>query len=1013
MSGIRFEVDTRRSLWGWKVLALGLYAGLVGLSVLWLGDWGGPHGRTVFVDLALAQRYTAALCVAASLTLWLVRERLFLALVRFQAHWAGSNAQRWRALTLGAMILVVALFGLAWLHTHKWLREGASSELMRPLLCLGLAWCLYRWQHARLGLGQQLMLAVMFVLVLLAGLLVTKDKGPMLVLAWASLLLLAGLCRQTVAGRWGSVLSLGLTSAGSAGLLLLLPHLAPDGRVAAWVNPFAARQEYLAEITWFLQAAGFWGFGRGHTPWCGYMGEVVGNCLGLSKQAQSDYVLVALAGWSGTPLAVAVVAATSLWLLSLLRLAAAAARPRHGVDVAGLAASAGALYALLLLAQLWVTCLGSVGLIPLTGVNFPLLAWARVALLNSTLVLALVWPAARRHDVHTATAVPEMGGLWLATAWVAARMALLGVMVVAAGLWWRLHYPAPEVTAAHRLDAPPTAAAALRTNPWLPVPGCVRLADGQPAAALPLPQGWQAALCQQAFQQVPQPAPATVPLPEDAPLRQAVLGLARSQPLRPFAPDPGALPIPRRQDVVLTLDAAAQQQAQQLADCLTARNPAACPSALSPELAARYAQRAEGAAARMVALVTLRLRDGALLAAAQARSVCSQAQMANTQPRPAHCLPEAAKPLRREGRLAFQPLRADDMVASTLKPLLAAALLQGPQGSRWLTGSGREALLRALAHSDTPWFIDRLLCFADSPESPEHCTRPAVLARLIQTLALDQPLDLLAGRSGGANMPLRLTGVPMPLGTWPPAAGHKAELALQAALRCQATQPRDQRWRGCDTDALQAVLAPLWGQGGARSHPMGVAGVYLRLVAAAQGQAQAPQPHLLAVSEAALPQQPVVFDPTHARLILEGLRLAPLQGTASSACHNVYGPAGCSGLGWAMKTGTSLFPHYPLTVQARAALCAQVHQALAAANGDAGPETRRQEVNCALYPMKWAVLAEDPATPDARLTVILTERNWDARTGRLDAGDDQAANVAAEATLLLHAGRAVRLVTAR
>ena len=142
------------------------------------------------------------------------------------------------------------------------------------------------------------MVAAVVVLVLLTGLILTKDRGPMLVLVWAGLLLLAGLLRQAVMGGWGAVLSLGLALGGSVGLLLLLPHLTPTDRLTAWMSPFAAQREYLAEITWFLQAAGLWGFGPGQTPWCGYMGELVGNCLGLSKQTQSDYVLAALAGWA-------------------------------------------------------------------------------------------------------------------------------------------------------------------------------------------------------------------------------------------------------------------------------------------------------------------------------------------------------------------------------------------------------------------------------------------------------------------------------------------------------------------------------------------------------------------------------------------------------------------------------------------------------------------------------------------------------------------------------------------
>lgn len=1009
MFSMRFATDARQGLWLWRSLALGLYAVLLALSVLWLADWGGPHGRQGLAYLVHKQQQAIAVSVAAGLLVWLLRDRFFLILVRWQARWAARPA-RLRRVWAGVLTVLAVAVGLAvlwWANKGGLLKDAASSELLRVLACLFLAWCLYRWQHARLAVAQQMGLAAAGVAVLLVGLVVTDDKGPMLVFTWAAVLLLAGLLRQALPGWRGAVFSGLVAVLGSAGLLVLLPHLAPLDRYTAWASPFAARREYLAEITWFLQAAGFWGFGAGQTPWCGYLGEVVGSCRGFSEQAQSDYVLSALAGWGGTPLAVAVVAAVSLWLVSLVRLAAAAARPRHGVDVAGLAASAGAIYAVLLFAQLWVTSFGNVGLIPLTGINFPLLAWARVALVNSTLALALVWPAVQSTVPHPSAQQPAapLAVFWLGVAWVMLRLSLLGVALVAAGLVWRLHLDAPPAMQPQRLDAKTGAPPAFRDNPWLPVPGCVRWANGQPVGGLPKPHAqWQAGVCGEAA--------TPVALPPDAPLAQAVVRMAQTRPLRAEPPPASGLHLPRRQDVTLTLDASAQQHAQAVVNCLTGQ-PAACANvALPADLAARYAQREEGAAARMVAVVTLRLRDGALLAAAEARSECSQAQMANTQPRPAHCPPEAAKPLRREGRLAFQPLRADDMVASTIKPLLAATLLQGPQGSRWLTGGPRQELLNALAVSDTAWFIDRLLCFADSAEPPERCTRPAVLAQLVQRMALAQPLDLLAGAAAPAtatgttaSTPPSLTvpGLPMPLGPWPLPAGRSAEQALQAARACHAL-PQKQRWRGCDTEALQAVVAPLWGQGGARSHPLAVADLYLRLVAAAQGQTQAPLPHLLPNAGALAP---VGLNRAQAQTLLEGLRLTPLLGTARSACRGVLGAAGCTGLGWAMKTGTSLFPQDELSVQARAQVCTQAHQAL---RDTAAPsaDLRRLAVNCALYPMKWAVLVEHPDTADARLTVVLTERNWARHTGQLDAGDDRAPNVAAEAALLLHAGRAVR-----
>ncbi len=393
-------------------------------------------------------------------------------------------------------------------------------------------------------------------------------------------------------------------------------------------------------------------------------------------------------------------------------------------------------------------------------------------------------------------------------------------------------------------------------------------------------------------------------------------------------------------------------------------------------------------------------------------------------PRPADCPPEAARALARPGRLEHQALRANDMVASTIKPLLADALLSAPGGGRWHHGAAREQMLRALGSSDTPFFIDHLLCFEPGAD-PANCDRIAVLARRAAELKLAEPMDLLASAPAPAvsgakpqarPLTLLLPGLPFDLPIWPP-TGANAEVELAAARRCQ-DQPAKQRWRGCEGEQTAALVAPLWGQGDARGSPLGVAHLYQR---------QVTQPHLLAGQGR---QIEAGFAKANAELILEGLRRAPLPGgTARSACVSVRGPAGCADLGLAMKTGTSLFPHHMLTAAERAERCLrtfaledQARRGAAALSSDGRPsETvkltgaqRKEVLNCALYPMKWAVLIEPTRDDgDALLTVVLVERNRTRADGRLDAGDDSGANVAAEAALLLHAHRLAPVPSAK
>ena len=991
------------------VASLALYATLCALSVAWLTDWG-RHGPAFASQYGSQQQLTVAVAGMLGLLLWLTRDRMALWVVRGMARWSGMpRPQRW-LMGLGmATTLVCAVGLLHWAHklgSLPWapdaarpglrrlssllmgtgllpVRPSVTVELLRLPACLLVAWALYRWQHASLSLRSNLVLATAVLAVMVLGLWASQDKGPMLVAAIAVVFLGAASLTRLLPRALQSpgarlVVALASAAAGLAALLMALPHLTPADRLQAWRDPYTGKLEYLAQITWFLQAAAQGDFGLGKTPWCGHLGALLGRCLGMPTETQSDYTPAAIAGLWGPVAAWAITAATALWLLTLIRLAAATPASRHGIDAAGLAASTCGLYALMLLAQLFVTVLGNLGLLPLTGVPMPLLSWGRASLVSATLAMALVMP--RPGGACRAGAIPA---LWTSVLHVTTTACIFAMAWVAVGLWQRLH------------DSPPPMLASGRSNPWAPLAGCVRTADGAPLQGLPLPNGVPMALCG--------PTPRGQPVataPADAALRQALVQAAAHGPVSRQREQAG-LRIPQRGDIATTLDAPLQARADQLAACLTGETPATCTALVPAALAARYAQRQEGAAVRALSLVTLRQRDGAIVATAHARSACSAAQMANTA-RPAGCAAEAQRALARPGRLAQQALRGDDMVASTIKPLLADAVLNMPGGERWQYGTARERMLAALATSDTAFFIDELLCFGGTGD-PDHCPGPATLSRRLGELRLADGIDLT-----GANAPrVRLAGLPMALPAWPP-TGAGADRELAAARRCHAL-PKEQRWRSCSGEQLAARVAPLWGQGNARSHPLAVAQIYQRIAAAARGESTFQPPHLLL---APATPQPTGFKTPHAALILEGLTRVPLVGTGSKACLSVHGAAGCGGLGLAMKTGTSLFPQHAWTAAERAARCRAVFDQQDRRPDPARPlpaSLAKDALQCALYPMKWAVLLE-PARPgaDALMTVVLVERNFDRDTGRLDAGDDRGPNVAMEAALLLHAGRSRR-----
>ena len=354
--------------WPTALFALVAYAGLCLVSVAWLTDWG-QHGPAFARGYGRVQALTVGVALAGGLLVWLLRDRAMHAVLRLLARWAGHSRRR-RAVSGAALVVavVLAVGALHWAHKLDQvpglpaaarpaaaalsrlaiekttfgkstfdktallpIRPSVTVELLRLPACLLLAWCLYRWQHAGLSLRQHLLLGAAVVATLGLGLWATQDKGPMLVIALAVVVLMAGVARsllpQHLRQGWagaGVALAVAVAAAGLATLLLVLPALAPVDRLSAWRTPYASRLDYLAQITWFLQAAGLSGYGLDHTPWCCHTGALVGRCLGMPKETQSDYTLAALAalaGLWGPAGATAVAAISALWLLALLRLA--------------------------------------------------------------------------------------------------------------------------------------------------------------------------------------------------------------------------------------------------------------------------------------------------------------------------------------------------------------------------------------------------------------------------------------------------------------------------------------------------------------------------------------------------------------------------------------------------------------------------------------------------------------------------------------------------------------------
>lgn len=976
--------------------------------------------------------WTSALIAIATVTLM---HLALPAIIRAVSRWTLNTtpSQRWGlAVSLGlVLVLVVAFLYLGWrtamdsqgrvptksglgpwltelnggqrirIELPAWLQTvfrstgpALTSELLRWPACFLLALAIYRWQHAKLALRTQIMAAVAVFSSLGLGLLASDDKGPLLVATLAALMLSAAAIRAQLATRVRTWLAHAVAQttlmATCVGVLALVPALTNPSRLKAWSDPFRAADAYLAEITWFLQEAGPHGFGAGQTPWCGYAGMLVDKCFGMPIQTGSDYTTAAIASWAGAPTAWALLAAVGMWCIALIRLASLASHNQHTIDARGLLATVGGLYALLMLAQTGVTALGNVGVVPLSGVNTPLLSWAKVNLFSCTLAMALVWPLPRFKQPgqgHHLPQPPALSQWWQHQATLLAPMLALLLAGVGWGLWQRYTTAAPDLHATGR------------PNPWAPVTACALWAGGTPSTApvqvanLPLP--WRQAACTGASQA----------LPHDPELTQALLTQLQKQPLADQPLWVKGISVPVRQPLVLSLNAPLQNRADQLGQCLTGQAPLdsdVCKELIPTKLQSTYSQRYEAAAVRSLSTLSLDLETGQVLAMSDQRSACSHAEMSG-QPLPKHCPSQASYPRQRNSRLTHQTLHADDMTASTIKPLLAQAMLNMPGGQRWLKGRDKERMVDALARSSTWFFIDHLLCLApDSQQSPMQCSGIDALRNLHASTAIGQtqkPLPTLAA-----------AGLPMPLPKWSQTETHAGRQALAFARDCHS-RPEERRWRNCPGgELLQELIAPLWGQGPVRSNPLAVASLYLRLHAASQHKATAPAPRLSlppanSTSAEAVATVPTGFTPEGAQLILQGMQQSPLRGTGAAACSTVFGErTGCAGMDLAIKTGTSLFPHAGLTAQQRGELCHTAWAEPVKKDANGQPVYTKDQIACSFWPFKWAVLL-DPI--QNRLSVVLAERNPHATTGRIDSTDDKGPNVAVEAALLLHANSAL------
>ena len=326
------------------------------------------------------------------------------AVLPFDVHLpAASEPVHWKRLARKLLPLAVPVVLVVWalviVVVFGKQRPALTSELLRLPFYVAGGWVVYRWagQNNSWRMFAGLGLAVFAVA---AGLVGTGDFGQVLLVGLGLAVTAGAAVAYLLGGHRLAVLVGALVAASlvAAGLHLVSEyghwvstHI--GHRAYAVANRFEGKLDYLSELRWFAASTPTGGHGLTQTPWCGTLAhlEEQVRCAGVPREMHSDYVFAGLAGLWGPWAALATTLALALWLLSLVRLPQTHASGntnalRHAIFASSVVVT---------LVQLLFTAMGSLGLVVLTGITFPFVAFGGASLLACAAVVGVGLPASQ------------------------------------------------------------------------------------------------------------------------------------------------------------------------------------------------------------------------------------------------------------------------------------------------------------------------------------------------------------------------------------------------------------------------------------------------------------------------------------------------------------------------------------------------------------------------------------------------------------------------------------------
>jgi len=322
------------------------------------------------------------------------------------ARSASRPRLRWSVLGAGLLLAVfLGLLGRApdrvFLGIKGLGQPHLSGEVLRGLAMLAIAWVCYRSGEWSARIGWRFLIITLMLVVL--GLWISKDAGPLLIIGMLGLLWLAIWPVRALIARQrrglAALLALALLIGGVAlwrtALIDLVPgfSLLAQSREADRKQPEHSRRDDMMRVQWLISAAPATGFGPGKTPWCGASAQIgekacrKGSALreGAPLQTPEDYAPALWAAYYGLPVTLLAIGLVLVWLLSLILAASPARWPRPGHftlrDMAAYALFwAIAIAALGMLSQTLIALGGTLRWSQLSGLPLPLMAYGKASL---------------------------------------------------------------------------------------------------------------------------------------------------------------------------------------------------------------------------------------------------------------------------------------------------------------------------------------------------------------------------------------------------------------------------------------------------------------------------------------------------------------------------------------------------------------------------------------------------------------------------------------------------------